>query len=175
MKMLPSILCTALITSVVWGAVWAQQAKPVETPQIDSTATPIKQNLVGISAVTDYNDAEKTAKTLFDKLSSSPDLINQLRDVKTLELYLVYRSVEQNQLQISAAISATDLKQIAFQAITLPSGPYQILAPHNSSAQALSEAWQQLDSKRHLKAVVESYQLDSRGNFLGAHSLVTYQ
>ncbi|MGB1237516.1 MAG: GyrI-like domain-containing protein [Pseudomonadales bacterium] len=174
MKMLPSILCTALITGAVWGTVWAQQPKPIAPASAEQSQLPFAKDLVGLSQSASYEDAERTAKSLFTKLSENQKLIGELKDIKTIDIYLVYVS-QDDKLRISAAVDRNTLKSVKFDPITVPAGRYDVLAPRGSSADQLSAAWGKLDSVRKLGAVVESYQLDAEGKFVSAHSFVNYQ
>jgi predicted transcriptional regulator YdeE len=196
MKMFPSVIVTALIVSAVWSAVWAQQVIPSnndiasQAPAGKGTKMSIgkvvakttKENrailplsLVGISSLSDYQNAADTAQKLFSELIQNPDLTDQLKDIKQLHLYLVYRSSNDQKLQISAAIEASDLKQSHFEAVALPKGDYQPLAHKGSSIKQLANAWQKLDKQRMFNVILEKYRLDLKGNFVDGHSQVIYK
>lgn len=195
MKMLPSIIVTALIVTGVWLSVWSSHwaqpeslaPKPSVTPQSKGgqTAAGIQNgiklplSLVGISSRSDYNDIDTNAYALFSQFSESGTLLNQLKDQPTLELYLIYQPLgsgdAQQNWQISAGVSAGDLNQIPFEKIHLPKGAFEALSKAGSQTSNAKDAWENIDSDRAISAVIERYRLDSNGAVISNDSLVSYK
>lgn len=194
-----SLAVTALIVGVVWSTVWAQQIMPSSTataampsakietqPAAQTVSKPLSNvsqqskaivslSLVGISSLSNYESAEQTAQKLFSKFTESTNFVNQLKDIEQINIYLVYRAVNNKQLQISAAVETKNLKKSHFESIGLAAGDYQPLAKKGSNTQQLINAWQHLDKQRMFKIVLENYRLDNQGNFIDGYSFVNYQ
>lgn len=179
MKILPSIFVTALIIGALWTMVWAQPEQVNTAKATAQSDITLPLSLVGISSRSDNINIEIIANRLFSQLSESPDYLNQLKDAKSYELFLIYSFDDQSQSdqnwKISAAVSRKALKQNKFQVVDVPKGPYKILSPQGSNSSQLSAAWQKLDENRTLNAVIESYLLDENGNVLNSHSIVSYR
>lgn len=177
MKMLPSIAITVIITSAVWGAVWAQQLSSTGTiagtSKTHQNELTLPKSLVGISAVSDYASSEQTAKQLFSEFTSSPTLLSQLKNIKEIHIYLVYRAISSNQLEISASIEPTHLTKHQFNAVQLPAHKYRSLAPKGSDLNQLVDAWKHINGSQGFGIIIENYRLTAKGSFIDGYSLIS--
>lgn len=199
MKVLKSVLLTVVIVGSVWSAVWAQNMiKPtgqlidqpdVETKQLaefkkpfesakqsslSKTGQHLPKTLVGLSRSSTFVKAESTANALMVELVQTPSLFTSFKEGDKLNFYLVYKLISQNELLISCGVSNEDLKVAGLQTLAVPQGKYQKLAGVSDGVD-IEDAWQQLDLKRELQAVVEIYQLNQLGAVISARSFVAYK